>query len=261
MSAPDLRQLSVLNTRPEHQQQMLATAIEAANGKSVSFPLMSIVPVTDKRSLDRIRQQILQLDRFDKIVFVSTNAVAFGSQWIDEYWPQLPVRQQYYAIGPTTAAAAEAALNVEVHGAHGGMTSETILALPGMREVEGERIGIFRGCGGREILAETLRERGAEVEYIEVYLRQPVSHAPGECNNLLRSQAIDAIIISSGETLDSLIAACADNKAIVSLIPLIVPSERVAQLGRDVGFKRVENARGADAEAIITALAGLADSL
>ena len=86
------------------------------------------------------------------------------------------------------------------------MDSEALLAETAMQDVEGKRILIFRGRGGREQLAKTLRARGAEVDYAEVYERRPPRVDTGPLNEALHSQRIDVIVITSSEALDNLMA-------------------------------------------------------
>ena len=50
--------------------------------------------------------------------------------------------------------------------------SESLLSSPEMSDVAGQKIFIIRGTGGRELLGGTLRDRGAEVEYVECYERR-----------------------------------------------------------------------------------------
>jgi len=49
--------------------------------------------------------------------------------------------------------------------------SEALLDLPELAKVRGRRIVIFRGDGGRQLLGETLAQRGASVEYAACYRR------------------------------------------------------------------------------------------
>ena len=49
--------------------------------------------------------------------------------------------------------------------------SEALLELPQLTDVNGRRVIIFRGDGGRELLGETLAARGASVEYVSCYRR------------------------------------------------------------------------------------------
>src|SRR5690606_2690658 len=141
---------------------------------TVLAPLLELQPVTDDRQRQSIKNQVINFDLFQKAIFVSQNAVNFALDWLDEYWPQLPVGVEYFAVGETTARA------LQTHGLRvsaltaaetGAMNSETLLSEPELREVAGEKIIIFRGCGGRGHMGEILRERGAHVSYCELYQR------------------------------------------------------------------------------------------
>jgi uroporphyrinogen-III synthase len=49
--------------------------------------------------------------------------------------------------------------------------SEALLELPELTAVAGKRVIIFRGDGGREVLGDTLKARGAAIEYVTCYRR------------------------------------------------------------------------------------------
>ena len=109
-----LHGLSVLITRPEGQGQSLGEAISKLGGRPVFFPLLRITPVEDEKSLAQVRQRIQHLDSYDMAIFISSNAVKFGLEWIDQYWPQFPQGLKVFAIGPVTAATLKLALTTRI---------------------------------------------------------------------------------------------------------------------------------------------------
>ena len=259
MSSDSLAGLKVLVTRPQAQQQALCDAIEAAGGLAVKLPLLAISPLTAAAETQDLRTRIQNLDHYQLLIFVSSNAANYGAEWINTYWPQFPSAIEVIAVGPTTAGLVTDLLGCAVTKSAAGMTSEDLLALPALRDVNGKRIGILRGRGGRELLAESLRAKGAEVDYLEVYRRSPVRYTSDEINQLLRAASLDVLSITSGESLLQLLAILGDNKAEMSLLPLLVPSLRVAEQAQQAGFNSVINANGADASSFIAALQSLAD--
>jgi len=128
-----------------------------------------------------------------------------------------------------------------------------------MQHVAGKRILIFRGRGGREQLAKTLRARGAEVDYAEVYERRRPTTDSGALNEALRTGTIDVIVITSSEALDNLLAI-AEPSCLSALrkIQMVVIHPRQAEHVRQHGFiLEPIIAQDGSVDAIIKALTSL----
>ncbi len=255
-----LQGLTVLVTRPDTRQQELQQAIEAAGGRCVAFPLLAIEPVSEQSARDKLRRQVENLDQFDLLIFISTNAAAFGGELIDSYWPQFPVGVAVLAVGPTTAEAVRDRLACEVSSSENGMASEDLLELPALKNVEGKKIALFRGVGGRELLATTLRERGAQVDYFEVYRRITVDYPNEALVNEIEAAGVNVITAFSGESLNRLLELAREpaQRSTLLALSLIVPSQRVADMATAEGFTSVYNARGANTAATVTMLQEIA---
>ena len=254
MSSTILQGMNVLVTRPLHQQQSLCDAIESCGGQTTRFPLIEVLPLTEVGDIAAVEKRISGLDKYQMLIFVSSNAARFAANWISHCGVSLPPQLLVIAIGPSTARSVSTMLGCSVIHAASGMTSETILALPELSDIDGKRIAIVRGKGGRELLATELSARGATIEYLEVYQRQSVNHAPDVLSGLLENNDFNVITISSGEALQLLTELVGDNNAQLSLIPLVVPSERIAEQARARGFTVIKNANGADEQSMLAAL-------
>lgn len=247
--------LNVLLTRPARQSLVLAACIEQAGGKVCQLPLIEIEPVSGEEALAGLKQKILDLDRYDAAIFISTNAAALGIEWIDRYWPQLPDGLEAFAVGPGTAREL-ARLPWPVYHSEKGVTSEDLLALPQLKNIQGKRIALFRGQGGRELLAETLRQRGAEVDYLELYRRRTPDYSASCVDEMLREHRVNVIVVTSSQILEVLLHLLQDRSEFLSL-PVIVPSQRVLEQAKQAGFTQVLDASGAGEEAILQALQSL----
>jgi len=258
MNSDSLADLHVLVTRPAEQQRILKQAIEARAGKVLCLPLIKISALDQSQAVQRITSKVQNLDNYQILIFVSTNAVKYGAEIINNFWPQFPAGLTVLAMGPSTAKCAADLLQLEVLQPITGMTSEDLLKLPLLNNVSGKKIGIIRGQGGRELLAETLRSRGAQVDYLEAYARERVDYATMSFCNQLHSAEVNVLSVTSSESLNRLDSLLADNKEEMSLLPLLVPSQRVAEQGLKLGFTKPVNMDGADVTSFLAALEALA---
>jgi uroporphyrinogen-III synthase len=267
-SRAELAHSRVLLTRPADQAHGLAAAIRAQGGQAFLLPLLNIAPVHSAEDTQRVRSRIMALDQYEIAIFISTNAATLGLEWIENFWPQLPVGLQACAVGPGTAAVLRQ-LPWPVHCATTGVTSEDLLALPVLQQVDGKRIALFRGKGGRELLADTLRERGAQVDYVELYTREAPAHRPLQTLALLQEQAINAVVLTSQQIFDTFHTLLQQGVAALDVsqdsapsallvlqqnLTLVVPSARVEEVARRMGYPRVQNAGGADDQAVLACL-------
>ena len=152
----------------------------------------------------------------------------------------------------------------EVIHPNSGSVGEDLVALPPLTDVKQKRVAIFRGTGGREFLAESLINRGAEVDYFEVYQRSPTRRSSNELLKIINEHSVNVLTISSGDSLVVLNKLLLDSKNSCNnlfSIPVIVPSARVSQLAQKLGFEQVKLASGAHTEATISTLYEVASEL
>lgn len=257
MNAKSLSGLTVLVTRPSNQVERLRKALESCGAKILALPLIEIKPLVDTEAIQDLKDKVLELDSYRSLIFVSNNAVSFGGEVINNYWPQFPAGVDVIAVGPTTAKAASERLGCEVIQPSDGMTSEDILRLPQLADVGEQKIGIVRGQGGRELLANTLLERGAVVDYLEAYSRTPINYTATDFCKKLQGAGVNVLTVSSGESLDRLTDLLVDNTEMMRELSLLAPSERVAAQAREAGYQRVHNTSGADPLSFVNTLGEL----
>lgn len=237
---------SVLLTRPAGENAALMNLLASSGIDVHERPLISLV------ALDippQTKNLAINLDQQDILVFVSKAAVKFGMGLIDGYWPDLPGRLKVVAVGPGTAQALRRlGVKAEFPEVAG---SEGLLALRALREVRGRKVMIARGEGGRELLADSLRARGADVTYFETYRRQLEQVQDiGEC--LKANQPI--AVLTSGEILRHFTGLARAQAVDLARVVAVVPSGRVGQLAVDYGFKEVINAGGASGQSLYDAI-------
>src|SRR5690606_4109713 len=139
-------------------------------------------------------------------------------------------------VGPGTALALEVFHVSGVIVPATRFDSEALLDMPGLQQMEGKRVIIFRGDGGREFLGESLAKRGASVKYAECYrrVRPKVDIAP--LLQLWKSGSMDAVTITSSEGLRNLCEMVGEaGRVWLKKTPLFTSHERIAEIARKSG--------------------------
>lgn len=238
---PPLTGIGILVTRPREQATGLMQRLEQLGARPILFSALAILPPLDTA---RLRETLRCLDEFDQVIFISPTAAQRGVAAVQALRPW-PRELAVAAVGRGTAQALCVLGITGVVEPSDGADSDHLLALPGMQDVAGKRILIFRGEDGREALAETLRQRGARVTYAECYRRGlPESADPAPVLELFRTDGIQAVTAYSSETLDNLLQLLGyAGRDFLLKTPLFVPHPRIAAHAASVGIATVITAR------------------
>jgi uroporphyrinogen-III synthase len=260
-----LKGLRALQIRPEQSDDLFAHQLIEAGATLYRYPVMLITPLAEVPEKNQIKSQILNFDQYQIAIFISKTAARLGTEWLARYWTalpeSLPQNFRYYAVGKSTAALLrEQGIDAEVP--EQAFNSEGLLALPSLNNVAGKKALIFSGEGGRALLADTLIQRGASVSECELYRREPTAEFADQIIELLASGGVDLVIAHSGELLKNLLAVVpGSQRSSLMKLPLLVPSERVAEIARNTGFQAVICAGSALPEDMVSALRGWYSSL
>lgn len=231
--------LKIVVTRPREQAAELARRIEQLGGESIIFPLLEITPLPDQQPL---RAAVARLHECNLAIFISPNAARYGMEAILAAG-KLPDSLHFATVGPGSAKVLQELGVTTILAPRQRFDSEALLELPELQEVKGWRVAIFRGENGRELLGDTLRARGAVVEYVACYQRSK----PEQNISTLLAVTPDAITASSSEALGNLgemLGVAGKEK--FSTIPLFVPHVRIAESAKKLGWNKVIVTAGAD---------------
>lgn len=233
-------------TRPENQAKRLSALITAAGGTPVDFPLIAISGLEDYQAFET---EIAQLPAQDMLIFISSNAVQHAMPRLLAKFPLWPQRTQCAAIGPVTAAELGQFGIQQVLQPEQRFDSESLLAMDEMRAVQGKHIMIVRGVGGRELLADTLRQRGAQVSFAECYRRINPQSNTDKLQGLWQNGHLDSLVVTSSEAMRHLLALTANGSAEwLRNCTIYVNHARIAELPQNLGLRvLVADAPGDDA--------------
>lgn len=223
--------LNIVVTRPRDQAAGLARRIEQLGGKPLLFPLLQI----DAADAQTLREQLAHLQQTDLAIFISPNAVRYGMAAIRAAGGP-PPGLRFAAVGEGSAKALREQGIEQIIVPAERFDSEGLLALPQLQQVTGLRVMILRGDGGRELLGDELKARGATVEYLTCYLRSKAALDPAA----LQAAQPDALTVTSSEALahfSAQLAAAHLDK--LTALPLFVPHPRIAEAARQQGWRQV----------------------
>jgi len=222
---------TIVVTRPERQLAGISQRLDGLGAAVIEYSLIAIEAPADKHvSLAKLKT----LGTYDYLIFTSRNAVEMAFKILAEALTEKPLLDLFAAtniaaVGKQTAEAlAQAGVVVSIVP-DALFNSEALLDNEALKQVKFKRIAIIRGESGRDLLRETLVQRGASVEYIDVYRRIcPVS----DLLPLVKCQqqiGIDIILLTSVEGLTNLFTLGADQDWLKQTA-LLVGSQRMADV-------------------------------
>ena len=223
----------VVITRPIGQAENLARLVREAGGEPLCIPAIQILPLADPAPFHALAAR---LDSFDLAIFVSRNAVLRALDLLGARpWP---AGLKVATVGQGSREALQQRGFTDVIAPAAQSDSEALLALPELAAPRGRRVVIFRGDGGRQLLGETLAQRGAVVEYAACYRR--VRPAAGGVLRDAWAGGIDAVTISSAEGLANFLQMLGQEgaKRMVQ-VQVFVPHPRVAEEAARQGLRQV----------------------
>jgi uroporphyrinogen III methyltransferase/synthase len=273
----------VLVTRAREQSESLAQALREAGAHAVELPMISIEPPSDPEPL---RRAIAQLADYTFVVFTSQNGVqaffralaavggdsrALGGRLVAAIGPGTAEALEPYGITPDVVpedfrgeALAEAIIRAHTGTApaagSGGKSSGAQPAPPppsaaGM-PLAGVRVLLARAAVARDVLPDTLRAAGAEVDVVPAYETHGASaEARAKLRELLAAGELDVITFTASSTVHHTLKALApDGPQLLKGLTLASIGPITTQTAIDQGLEVQVTAEEYTIEGLVLAL-------
>jgi len=193
----------VVITRAADQADSLTALLREAGAEPVLLPMISIGEPDDTTALD---EALLRLSRYDWLIFTSVNGVKWFTRRVTALgvdirrWPA-----RVAAIGPETARYASFNGLVRLDLVPERFDAEGLAEAFENFEMQGRRVLLARGAEGRDVVPETLRARGAQVDVVEVYRNRIPEDAPAQAAQVFAAHKPHWIAFTSSSTVKNLL--------------------------------------------------------
>jgi len=222
----------VLVTRPDRQSGSLCELFEANGAKTLQHPVIEIFPAENQQD---IIEAVSQIGDFEWLVLVSRNAVHFAIEAIEKVFGefgQAPIGK-VAAIGQTTADLFHSITGKKVDLVPMTANSETLGAELG--EIAGaERVAVFRGNRGSNVLGQYLSDAQLDFREVVVYQSQEVVDLQPDVQLLLQAGKIDWVTVTSSAIARATVALFGEDLKQTKLVSI---SPNVTQVLTDFGFE------------------------
>ena len=228
----------IVVTRSREQAGELVEMLEERGAEAIQAPTIRIAPPEDMAALDRA---CADAGAYDWIVFTSANAVDYFMQRVLAAGDIRELKGvRLCAIGPSTAQRVSR-YGIRVDLTPDEATSEAVIdALKGAGDLKGARVLLPRADIAREVLADQLRDAGADVSEVAAYrtmLAGAERNADHDIYRMLLDRQIDAITFTSASTVKNFARIVGEEQAADLLRLTVVASigpvtaEAAQQLG------------------------------
>ena len=244
--------IHVVLTRAESDAKRQLDLLANRGFTATALPLMAIEPVAVASTVET------ELENSNTFIFTSANAVTHGLSYV-----------MSACLGASTRVLAVGRKTRELLNDHGidasspdREDSEGLLEL--LNEMDKSsprspnRIVLIKGEGGRDLISSVLSEQGLRVTEVNCYRRIWPSVSRSTVSDALDSAEPRYIHIGSGETLsrlEELCAVCGVNAH--ERHTVILPSDRVENQARELGWQSRIVAAGASDDALLEVLSTL----
>jgi uroporphyrinogen-III synthase len=245
-TAKPLQGWYVISLRPLGQHGPLRHQATRLGARTFALSTLRLAPL-------QAGEDLAAALRCPRVLATSPAAVRFASA---QRALRMRAGQHWFAPGAGTAAALRRAGVEHVHFPVRGAGAEALLDDPLLQRLEGARVGLITAPGGRDVLAEGLRARGAQLCLASVYQREPLRPPTARLRALAALPGRSALMLSSSEALASLWHSLDEaGRASLRRRPCVASSPRLAAQARALGFRMPLRASDARPEHLLAALA------
>lgn len=215
---------TVLVTRAREQASNFRKALEERGARCVEFPTIAVTPPASWEPLDAA---LASIGRYDWLIFTSVNGVRF---FMDRLWAagrdvRALAGMRLAAIGPKTAESLERfGLRLDVVPQE--YRAESLLEALGEETVRGCRFLLPRAAQARDVLPQTLRRWGAEVDVVPAYETIPAAEGAEKVAAMLEQGEIHVVTFTASSTVRFFVQALSHRD-----VPRLLQKTLVACIG------------------------------
>jgi uroporphyrinogen III methyltransferase / synthase len=240
-----MKGLKVVITRAREQASELAAKLLAAGAVPIELPVIELREPADWSEVDHA---ISRLASYDWILFTSANAVRFLATRMPAGVPN--IRAKVCCIGPKTKSVAEE-FGWRVTLVPEAYVAESVADAFAQQPLAAQTIFLPRAAVARDLVPQALRERGAQVDVVEVYRNAIPADAAANAERVFADPP-DWIAFTSSSTVKNLLAVIAREK---------LANARIASIGPATSETAQKHGLSVDAEADPHTLDGLVEAI